>query len=384
MIDKRIGIIGGGQLGKMICGAAHQMAMDVSVLDASCSFPAGNVCNSFVEGDITDFDDVLNFGKKMDILTIEIEKINTAALKELVNLGIQVHPRPEIIETIKDKALQKDLLIRNGISTASFKKIINRAHLLELISSENLKFPFVQKLRKDGYDGRGVLVCKEDTPTSEFFDAPSIVEEVVDIVKEIAVIICRNENGEVAVYDAVEMVFDPRANLLDYQIAPARINDKLKLEIEKIAFEISSHFNLVGILAIELFLTSSGDILVNEMAPRPHNSGHHTIEACHTSQYENLLRAIANMPLGNPAAVSSSILINLLGSEDYSGETLYGGIEQLLRIPHSHLHLYGKKKSKPYRKMGHLCILSKDVSKDIEYVQKAKKFFTTCNNQLVD
>ena len=377
MMDKRIGILGGGQLGRMLCLAGHSMDMNLAILDKSVDFPAGDVCDNFTEGDITNYDDVVQFGQDLDIITIEIEKVNIEALEYLDSKSIKVHPSPEIIKTIQDKAIQKDFLTNQKIPTAPYRRIENRRQLQDAISSGEVRFPFVQKLRKDGYDGRGVQVCNLDFSPTQFFDAPSIVEELVDIDKELAVIVSRNEKGDLAIYDSVEMVFDPDANLLDYQISPSQINLQLERTIQSLAYNIATSLNLVGNLAIELFLTKSGDIMVNEMAPRPHNSGHHTIEACQVSQYENLLRAVSNAPLGSPALLSPALLINLLGSPAYTGKTIYSGIEEILRIPNAHLHLYGKITSKPKRKMGHVTILSNQIEIELANIEKVKSSFNT-------
>ena len=377
MTDKRIGILGGGQLGKMLCMAGYQMSMNMSILDSALSFPAAQVCKSFKEGEITNYDDVFSFGQYMDIITIEIEKVNVQALIDLEKIGKSVFPSSDIILTIQDKGIQKQFFEANNLPTSDFKLVTGKEELLRLIKSGDIQQPFVQKVRKNGYDGRGVKIIKSSDGPDEMIDAPSVIEKLVNVDKEIAVIICRNAKGDIAIYDPVEMVFDPKANLLVYQLSPSSIEEKTLMEINHIAYDIALRFDLVGILAIELFLTHSGEILINEMAPRPHNSGHHSIEACKTSQYENHLRSICNLPLGDPTSLSPSLLINLLGSSGYNGPTHYRGIEQILNIQGSNLHLYGKKISKPNRKMGHVTILYDGVESPLKYFDIVKESFYT-------
>jgi 5-(carboxyamino)imidazole ribonucleotide synthase len=378
MINKRLGILGGGQLGKMTCLAASEIAMSVSIMDHNRDdSPAGNLCTSFVAGDITNYADVMSFGNSVDILSIEIEKVNVKALYDLHEQGKTINPSPGIISLIQDKSLQKSFLIDNNLPTSEFVKVSDKVELMDRFNSGNIKFPFVQKLCKDGYDGRGVLICRKFADMNEAFDAPCIIENLVDIDHELAVIVCRNKFRQTAIYDVVEMVFDPNANLLDFQIAPATLDTFQTLKIQKMAYEIAEAIDLIGILAIELFMTKSGEILVNEMAPRPHNSGHHTIEACQTSQYENFLRSITGLPLGSPETLSSSLLVNLLGSQDYQGPVNYSGVERILSIPNTHLHIYGKPTSKPFRKMGHVNVLNPAKNKEIEYLNEIKSSFKT-------
>lgn len=377
MLDKKIGILGGGQLGKMLCMAGSGMNLDIYVMDKQKDFPAGSVCAQFVEGDITEYSDVLNFGRTVDILTIEFEKINVAALFDLEKEGRKVYPSPEIISMIQDKGIQKQFYKEKHIPTSNFILFKSKHEILQSLKKGQLNFPFVQKARRDGYDGQGVLVCHDDKYVDLLFDTPSVIEELVSIEKEIAVIVCRNKRGHVSIYDPVEMVFNHEANLLDYQISPAHIENSTFLEATEMAYNIANTLELVGILAIEMFLDKTGKLILNEVAPRPHNSGHHTIESCYTSQYENHLRAILNLPLGKPDILAHSVLINLLGSPGYSGETVISGEDEILRINGSNLHLYGKKNTKPFRKMGHVTLIHEKERIPYESISRIKKSFST-------
>lgn len=366
MIDKKIGILGGGQLGKMLCQAASKMSLDISILDSSRSFPAGQICAQFIEGDFKDEVAVKSFGKDLDLLTIEIESVNTDALKELAQAGKDVFPQPEIVEIIKDKGLQKKFYEKNGIPTSPFKCYENKDEVISAIGSGDLDYPFVQKLRQGGYDGKGVQVIRSTEDNDLLFDDKSMIESLVDIDKEISVIVARNLNGEIKCYPPAEMIFNHEANLLDHQICPARINEELSNTSIDIATKIASSYGIVGLLAIELFVDKEGMILVNEVAPRPHNSGHHTIEAAVTSQYEQHLRAILNLPLGDTDLISNSVLLNVLGEKGASGPAQVSGFEECLSKKGVHIHLYGKAISKPFRKMGHVTIVDDDLERAIE------------------
>ena len=377
MIDKRIGILGGGQLGKMIYSAGSQMNIKLSYLDQSKDSPTGQVCMAFEVGDITAYDDVLSFGRKNDIISIEIEKVNVEALKQLQKEGKSVCPSPGIIEMIQDKGLQKEFYKSNDIANSPFILVEGEDEINNLIEKGQLTFPFVQKSRKGGYHGQGVAVINNESDLNKLLPVPSVIEDLVAIEKEIAVIVCRNRNGEVAIYDPVEMVFDPQANLLDYHLAPANLSNDSVKEVFELAMKMANTLSLEGILAIELFLDQNDQIIVNEMAPRPHNSGHHTIESCFTSQYENMLRAILNQSLGRPEILCPSILINLLGSAGYSGDTVYTGLEEILNVRGSNLHLYGKSQTKPFRKMGHVTLLHDKNYVPLESKDLIKSVFKT-------
>lgn len=356
-INRKIGILGGGQLGKMLFSAGLPLGLDLSIMDKNRSFPAGRFCAKFSEGDFTAFEDVAAFGRRMDVVTIEIEKINVDALKHLQSLGIDVFPQPGVVEIIQDKARQKAFFERHAVPTSPFKEFKSSEELARAIRGGSVRFPFIQKIRKDGYDGRGVATIEHSEDLKRGFQHDFLIEDKVSIEKEISVIVCRSNTGETVAYDAVEMVFDPNHHILRYQLGPADLSVSLAAEAKRIALRLSEAFGIVGLLAIEMFLTKDGEILVNEVAPRPHNSGHHTIEACLCSQYENHLRAIAGWPLGSTDTRSPSVLLNLLGEPGYTGPVKYEGLDSVLGEKGVYVHLYGKADTRPNRKMGHVTIL---------------------------
>ena len=359
----KIGILGGGQLGKMLFQAASRLDMDVSFMDKSALGPVGKIVQNFTLGNITTFEDVIKFGTEKDVLSIEIEKVNLEALLNLEKHGVKIYPQPSVLAIIQDKGLQKEFYQEHDLPSAPFQLIEDKEELKSLLDTGVLTYPIVQKLRKDGYDGRGVQLIRSEEDLAAAFNAPSVIEDLVDIHKELAVITCTNPEGEVVVYDPVEMVFHPTANLLMYQLAPASITDTLAEEAKNLALKTTKEYGVVGLLAIEMFLNSDGKLLINEVAPRPHNSGHHTIEAAVCSQFENHLRAIGGLPLGEAKTTSKSLLINILGSPDHTGKAIYEGHENVLRKNHAHLHIYGKLQTSPYRKMGHITLLGEDSKK---------------------
>lgn len=361
----RVGILGGGQLGRMLIQEAINYNIDIKILDPDENAPCKNLCNKFVVGSLTDFDTVYKFGKHTDLLTIEIEKVNVEALQQLEDEGVLVYPQPRIIRLIQDKGLQKEFFKQNDIPTSSFQLIASR----EALKGAELEFPYIQKLRKDGYDGRGVYKVQTSADVESAFDAPSIVEEWIDFEKEIAVIVARNENGEVKTFPCVEMDFNAEANLVEFLISPSTLPIEILVEADRLAIEIAQKLKIVGILAVEMFLTKDGKLLVNELAPRPHNSGHQTIEGNLTSQFEQHLRAIFNLPLGDTSSTGNAIMINLLGEKGYEGLAEYEGIEDIMALKGVYVHLYGKKFTKPFRKMGHITILDQDRD---EALAKAK------------
>ncbi len=356
----RIGILGGGQLGKMLFLAGAPLAMDLCLMDKDRSFPAGLISHRFTEGDFTKYEDVVQFGKDMDIVTVEIEKINARALSYLEERGVKVYPQADVITTIQDKGLQKEFFITHEIPTAEFELFDELTRLKVALQEERWTYPLIQKTRREGYDGRGVTLLKSGQDLNRAFTKDFLVERKVNIKKEIAVIVCRSVHGEMVQYDPVEMVFDPRNHILLYQKGPAEIPDKVRKKIQDLAMRTAEAFGIVGLLAIEMFLTVEGEVLINEVAPRPHNSGHHTIEACVCSQYENHLRAISGWPLGSPETLHKSLLVNLLGSPGYSGAVQYQGLRSVLAEKGVHVHLYGKKETRPNRKMGHITIIGDD------------------------
>ena len=361
-LTTKLGILGGGQLGRMLIQEAVNFNIHISVLDPSVNAPCADLANNFVVGNFNDYQTVLDFGKTVDVLTIEIEHVNIEALEELERLGKKVFPTPQALRTIQDKGLQKQFYKANDIPTAPFHLIDNAEDAL--LFKE--KGPFMQKLRKGGYDGKGVTPLRTEDEFNAAFNAPSVLEEFVPFVKELAVIVARNESGEIATFPLVEMEFNPEANLVEFIFSPAHVNNDIESNAKKIATDIANKLEHVGLLAIELFLTADGNLLVNEIAPRPHNSGHHTIEACFVSQYGMHLRAILNMPLGSTGLRTPAVMINLLGEKGFEGKARYENIEEVLHTEGAYIHLYGKEDTKPFRKMGHItvCNLNLEEAKD--------------------
>lgn len=370
----KIGILGGGQLGKMLCQAGADWHLPIHILDRNHHFPAANYATVFHSGDFSSKEDVLEFGRKMDIVTIEIEHIDTKALHQLVAEGVKVYPQPDKIDLIKDKGLQKQFYADEGIATSDFSLYANAEGVRGAISSGEITLPFVQKARTGGYDGQGVAVIRnEQDVDAKLLDCPCIVEALVDIAKELAVIVTRTPSGAISVFPTVEMEFHPTANLVEFLICPAAIDSDTDTRAAKIALEVAQKMGIVGLLAVELFLTPAGDILVNEVAPRPHNSGHHTIEACMTSQYEQHLRAIMDLPLGPTELLRPAAMVNLLGAEGHTGPAVYDGWANLLAIPEVYPHLYGKAETRPFRKMGHITALGDTVQMARERASLAKE-----------
>jgi 5-(carboxyamino)imidazole ribonucleotide synthase len=380
MQGKKIGVLGGGQLGRMLVEAGIPLSLDINILDESIEFPAAGICSRFYQGNFSDYDDVLQFGMAMDIITVEIESVNTDALKTLQQHGKAVYPQAEVLELINDKGLQKLFYQKHHLPTSNFRLFENKAEVLAAIEAGELSLPFVQKVRKGGYDGRGVSVINEIADYSLLFDAPSVVEEKVAIAKEMAVIVARSPKGEVKAYPMVEMDFHPTANLVESLFCPSTLSAEVEHEAQKIALALAEKLGIVGLLAVELFLDHNNQVLINEMAPRPHNSGHHTIEACDTSQFEQLLRAILDLPLGSTDLIRPAVMINLLGEAGYSGRAYYHGLEEALAIPGVYPHIYNKKITKPNRKMGHLTVMHQDLKTARETaatLQKQIKVITT-------
>jgi 5-(carboxyamino)imidazole ribonucleotide synthase len=352
----KVGILGGGQLGRMLIQAGIDFNIPFSILDPDKNAPCASLAE-FTQGKLVDYDTVIQFGSSCDVISIEIENVNVAALKELAALGKKVYPQPQVIELIQDKRTQKQFYKENQIPTAEFVLTNNAEDVRRL---KNF-LPAVNKLGREGYDGRGVQVINDEQDFGKAFDAPGLLERRVDFDKEISVIVARNANGEVKTFPVVEMVFHPVQNLVEFLFAPATLSRSVSERAEGIAIDIIKKLGMVGLLAVEMFVTKDGEVLVNEIAPRPHNSGHQTIEANITSQYEQHLRAILNLPLGDTSMVLPSAMVNLLGEVGYEGEARYLGFEEVIRIPGVHVHLYGKKITKPFRKMGHVTIVDNDI-----------------------
>ncbi|MBE7175034.1 MAG: 5-(carboxyamino)imidazole ribonucleotide synthase [Mucilaginibacter polytrichastri] len=353
--ELRLGILGGGQLGRMLIQEAISYNVITHVLDPDREAPCKSLCNAFVHGSLSDYETVYNFGKRVDMLTIEIEKVNVDALEQLEQEGVLVYPQPRVIRLIQDKGIQKQFFKENGIPTSPFQLISNKTQL----KTANLSLPYIQKLRKDGYDGRGVYKVSDEAALENAFDAPSLIEEWVEFEKEIAVIVARNPKGEISTFPMVDMDFNPEANLVEYLVSPSALSDEVQKRAAEIAHSIAEKLKIVGLLAVEMFLTKAGDILVNEMAPRPHNSGHHTIEGNVTSQFNQHLRAIFDLPLGDTSARSHSVMVNILGEAGFEGPAKYEGLEKIMRQHGVFVHLYGKMLTKPFRKMGHVTVVDK-------------------------
>jgi 5-(carboxyamino)imidazole ribonucleotide synthase len=361
----RIGILGGGQLGRMLLQSAANYHVETFVLETGHHPPASSLCQHFIEGDIKNFDAVYAFGKKADVLTIEIENVNLEALFKLEEEGLRIFPRPHALRIIKDKGLQKEFYGKHGIPTADFHLADDNKQLHDFVSF----FPVAQKLRHGGYDGKGVEILRIPSDITKAFDAPSVIEKLVAIKKEISVIVAKNESGREAVYPPVEMVFNSRYNLVDYLISPADIDDKTAHRAQQIALDVMNALNSPGIFAVEMFLDTDNNILVNETAPRAHNSGHQSIEGNYCSQYDMQMRILLGFAPGDTATIKPSLMLNLIGEAGYTGPVKYEGLDEILRLKDTYVHLYGKHETKPGRKMGHVTLLGKTRS---ELLEKAK------------
>ena len=350
--DFTLGVLGGGQLGRMMIQSAIDYNLDIHVLDPDANAPCKHLATDFAVGDLLDYDTVYQWGKGKSLITIEIEKVNTEALEALQKEGVAVFPQPEIIRLIQDKREQKQFYVREGIPTADFVLTDDAAAVRNLTD----RLPAVHKLGRGGYDGRGVQVLRSEADLDQAFDAPGLLEDLVDFETEISVVVARNAKGEIRTFPVVEMVFHPTANLVEFLFSPARISEEIAKEAERIACDVIEKLDLVGLLAVEMFVTKDGRVLVNEVAPRTHNSGHQTIEGNETSQFEQHLRAILNWPLGSTAGRQLSAMVNVLGEDGYTGQAQYEGMHEVLAVDGVHVHLYGKKITKPFRKMGHVTI----------------------------
>lgn len=362
-----LGILGGGQLGRMFIQEAASYNVNIAVLDPQKDAPCAAIASQFVVGDFNDYETVLQFGKNKDLITIEIEHVNVEALKILESQGVKIYPQPQVIELVQDKGLQKQFYLDHEIPTAPFKLIGSKKEITD--------FPIVQKLRKGGYDGKGVNVLVDAEDLKDSFDGPCVLEELIDIEKELSVIVARNANGEVKTFPAVELAYNDKANLVEFLFSPANIAKSKKAEARDLATEVAEKLDIVGLLAVEMFLTKSGELLVNEIAPRTHNSGHHTIEANFTSQFEQHLRAILNMPLGKTEIMIPAVMVNILGEPGHVGKATYQGLNTILKTPGVHLHLYGKTNTKPYRKMGHVTIINEDLNTAKSMARRIKNNF---------
>lgn len=358
--DFKLGILGGGQLGKMLLAETRKFDIQTYILDSSKESPSQFGATQFFIGDLMDFDAVYHFGKKVNLLTIEIENVNLDALDKLESEGLPVFPSPKTLRLIQNKGVQKDFYVENNIPTSKHKRFENLENLKSEI--ETLLFPFVWKCTQFGYDGNGVKVARSFSDLDNLPNVECIAEEMVPFKNELAVIVARSASGEVKTYPVVEMEFHPEANQVEYVLCPARIDQKIAQKAQEIALKVSEAFNHVGLLAVEMFQTENDEILVNEVAPRPHNSGHHTIEASYTSQFENHLRAILNLPLGSTASKVAGIMVNLVGEEGFSGPVTYQNIDKIMAIDGVTPHIYGKRETRPFRKMGHVTIVNENMT----------------------
>ncbi len=354
----RLGMLGGGQLGRMFIQEALNYDVHVHCIDPDQNAPCKNIAASFQVGSLMDYETILAFGADKDVITVEIEHVNVEALSDLEKAGVRVFPQPKVLSIVQDKGLQKQFYKDNQLPTSPFFLVND----LDDLRERHPTFPFVLKLRTGGYDGKGVQIIRSDSDLENAFDAPCIVEEIVHFDKELSVIVARNEAGETAVYPTVECEFSPTLNLVEFLFSPAEISPELENQATQIAIDVINALDMVGILAVELFLTNHGKIIINEIAPRPHNSGHHTIECAITSQFEQHLRSVINAPLGSTNLLSPGVMINLLGEADFEGEAIYQNLETIMGMKGVIVHLYGKQFTKPFRKMGHVTIYGDQLS----------------------
>ena len=377
----KLGILGGGQLGKMLLFDTRKFDIQTYVLDPSDEAPCKIACDKFFKGDLMDFETVYNFGKLVDVLTFEIELVNLEALVKLEAEGLKVYPSPKTLKLIQNKGVQKDFYTEHAIPTASYKRFKDIKSLVVAILESKIKLPFVWKCTEFGYDGNGVKVIRQVSDLDNLANVECIAEEMIPFKNELAVIVCRSPSGEIKTYPVVEMEFHPEANQVEYVICPARIDVKVAEKARAIALTVSEKFNHVGLLAVEMFQTEDDEIIVNEVAPRPHNSGHYSIEASYTSQFENHLRAILDLPLGNTESKVAGIMVNLVGAEGHSGNVVYENIEKIMSWNGVTPHIYGKKQTRPFRKMGHVTIVNSDIVKARKIAEDVKNTIRVISGQ---
>ncbi|MBR9844706.1 MAG: 5-(carboxyamino)imidazole ribonucleotide synthase [Algicola sp.] len=369
----KLGILGGGQLGKMMLYTTRKFDITTLVMDASDEAPCKIACDTFVKGDLMNYDDVYNFGTQVDLVTFEIENVNVDALEALEKEGKKVYPSSKTLRTIQNKATQKLFYRDHQIPTSDFSRFAYLSEIEDAIDNGGLEFPFVWKAAQFGYDGNGVKVVRQLSDLDNLPKGECIAEDLIPFKNELAVIVARNEAGETKTYPVVEMEFHPEANQVEYVICPARIDQTVATKATEVALKVSEAFHHVGLLAVEMFQTKDNQILVNEVAPRPHNSGHQTIEASYTSQFEQHIRAILNLPLGQTESKVGGIMVNLVGAEGHTGEVVYEHIETIMKLDGVTPHIYGKKQTRPFRKMGHVTIVNEDLSKAREVAEVVKK-----------
>jgi len=371
----KLGILGGGQLGRMLIQKAIDYNISTFVMDPDENAPCKDLCTGFTHGNFRNFEEVMRFGANMDVITVEIEHVSVDALDELERMGKKVFPQPKILRMVQDKGLQKEFYRLNKIPTAEFRLIERKDELHDYLDL----LPVMQKMRKSGYDGKGVTALRSKADFDKAFEEPSVLEKFVDFEKELAVIVSRNEFGVTSHYPVVDLEFNPEANLVEFLFSPATISKEIEHKAIETARSVIESLKMVGILAVELFLTKNGEILVNEIAPRPHNSGHQTIEGNVTSQYEQHLRAILGLPPGDTKITRPSVMVNLLGEKGFSGDAVYEGFNEVLQIPGTHIHLYGKKITKPFRKMGHVTVTADTLQVAKENALKVKELLKVKN-----
>jgi 5-(carboxyamino)imidazole ribonucleotide synthase len=379
--DFKLGILGGGQLGKMILAETRKFDIQTYILDPSAAAPSQFGATQFFTGSLMDFDTVYQLGKRVNLLTIEIENVNLDALDKLEAEGLPVFPSPKTLRMIQNKGKQKDFYVENNIPTSPHQRFVDLNTLTKAVTSSAVEMPFVWKCAQFGYDGNGVKIVRSALDLINLPDVECIAEEMVPFKNELAVIVARSVSGEVKTYPVVEMEFHPEANQVEYVICPARIDEKVAQKATEIALQVSEAFNHVGLLAVEMFQTNDDEILVNEVAPRPHNSGHYSIEASYTSQFENHLRAILNLPLGNTASKVAGIMVNLVGEEGYSGQVVYENIEKIMAIDGVIPHIYGKRETRPFRKMGHVTIVNEDMTEARKIAEEVKNSIRVISGQ---
>jgi len=367
-----LGILGGGQLGKMLLAETRKMDIATKVLDPSKEAPSRLACNTFVQGDLMDFDTVVQFGQGIDILTIEIENVNADALQALEKQGVKVYPSSQTLRTIQNKCTQKLFFVDHNLPTAPFQRFAYKDEMIHAIENQALNFPFVWKSAQFGYDGNGVKMINSIADTKDLPSGQCIAEMLIDFKMELAVTVARRPSGEVKLFPVVEMDFHPEANQVTYVICPARISEDIVQKAELVAMKAAAAFEHVGLLAVEMFLTHDGQILINEVAPRTHNSGHHTIESSYTSQFEQHLRAVLDLPLGSTEMKTPAVMVNLVGAEGFSGPVYYENIEKVLAQKGVSVHVYGKTETRPFRKMGHCTVVAPTADAALEIAKKVK------------
>ena len=367
--NTKVGILGGGQLGRMLLQAGLGLNIHFKIMDPDLKAPCADIAHEFVHGDLQDYDTVMAFGEGVDVLTIEIEKVNTKALSDLAMKGVKVYPQPHLIQMIQDKRVQKQFYQDYDIPTSPFILLETKEELEKHVD----RLPAVQKLGKDGYDGRGVQILKGAEDLHKGFDAPSLLEDLVDIEKELSVIVARRADGTTETFPLVELVYHPEHNLVDYLLSPAEVPADIAAKAVEVSLDLAEKMKFVGLLAVELFWTKSGEVLVNEIAPRPHNSGHHSIEGNYTSQYQQMLRAILDLPLGSTSSRQTGAMLNILGEDGHQGPAEVHGLEEVLALEGVFVHLYGKAITKPFRKMGHVTILGDSREEILEKMATVKE-----------